>query len=145
MSPSTLVRDTGYCWRRGDVGFVWGLGGRMRSGGFGGVGWLKARPRVARLVVSALMVSAGLTALVGSAGASSVSAQTGWTKNKLFPPAAAGMRGVSCPTTLVCEAVGSGSSSGAVMATTDGGTKWHRQTIPSGVYLSGISCVSTSQ
>ena len=54
--------------------------------------------------------------------------------------------GVSCPSSQICEAVGSNVQGGALMlGTSDGGTDWSVQHIPSGALeLSGISCSSTT-
>ena len=62
------------------------------------------------------------------------------------------LTGVDCVTASACWAVGStigsaGSAVGAaVIATTDGGSTWVRQSIPATVgYLSGIACIDTHE
>ena len=54
--------------------------------------------------------------------------------------------GIACPSVSVCEAVGnSAADQGAAMGTTDGGTNWTTQTLPSGVFdVSGVACPSTN-
>ena len=52
--------------------------------------------------------------------------------------------GVSCPTASDCFAV-SANGGGSVVATTDGGTTWNRQKLPSTVQdLTSISCPTAS-
>jgi len=49
---------------------------------------------------------------------------------------------LSCPTATTCFAVGSTT----ILATTDAGAHWARQSVPDGVLdLSGVSCASTDQ
>jgi photosystem II stability/assembly factor-like uncharacterized protein len=53
--------------------------------------------------------------------------------------------GLSCVNNSDCWALASTASGSVVIATTDGGSTWAPQTLPSGVEVrDGISCASTS-
>ena len=91
---------------------------------------------------------------LGSANGATIVATTNggatWA-NRTVPAGLGSLSGVACPSASECTAVGGtsntngGPASGAIIATTDGGTTWRGQTIPSGVaYLRGVACPSTS-
>jgi hypothetical protein len=58
-------------------------------------------------------------------------------------------QGISCPTTLICYASGTATSSGvgtaAVLSTTDGGTTWGVTTLAGSDQLLDITCTSSTQ
>jgi photosystem II stability/assembly factor-like uncharacterized protein len=55
---------------------------------------------------------------------------------------------IACPTGLNCFAVGNNATvtAGIIVATTDGGLRWHAQRLPAGITeLNAISCISASR
>jgi Tfp pilus assembly protein PilV len=75
----------------------------------------------------------------------------GSTWNKVAVPGMARLLGIACPTTSICEAVGTGTAGNAVAvgATISGGGVWAitPQTLPSGVAvseLSSVACTTTA-
>ena len=96
-----------------------------------------------------LVASVAVAALPGAAppaGAATVGPP--WTVSTSYPVPVSSLAAISCPSTSACVAVGYGGSTpagGVVLTTTDGGTTWTQQTIPSGVgAFYGVACPSTS-
>jgi photosystem II stability/assembly factor-like uncharacterized protein len=59
------------------------------------------------------------------------------------------LQGLSCPSSLVCMAVGGGSGGlyglGVAFRTTDGGTAWQEERLPGQGWISGVSCPTVSE
>ncbi|MCL4448359.1 MAG: IPT/TIG domain-containing protein [Actinobacteria bacterium] len=76
---------------------------------------------------------------------------TGWNSQSV-PSTMTDIYGISCLSTSVCVAVGdqmispsTGTTNGAVLVTSDGGTTWATPTLPSGVLtFYGVNCVGSS-
>jgi photosystem II stability/assembly factor-like uncharacterized protein len=65
-------------------------------------------------------------------------------KATLYPAAEAALKSVDCTSSSDCVIVG-GSSPALILTTTNGGTTWKPDKVPSGIsQLSGVSCVSAS-
>ena len=67
------------------------------------------------------------------------------------PAGVSSLTGISCVSATTCEAVGynyntvTSTSTGVVLATTDGGTTWVTQTTPTGTgTLTGVSCATAT-
>ena len=74
-------------------------------------------------------------------------ASSQWRTSVSYPAPVEALFGISCASATTCEAVGDDTSAGAgaILGTTNGGTTWTRQPVPSGVGdLKGISCVSAT-
>jgi Putative Ig domain/Photosynthesis system II assembly factor YCF48 len=70
---------------------------------------------------------------------------TSFALDQNFPSSSASsLLAIACPSTSTCFVVGKAISTSATMmfATTDGGTTWAFQSLPSGAVLSGIACTS---
>ena len=94
---------------------------------------------VAMIIVGGLSILTGITA-----GA----LPSTWTMQPLGGYGASSFEAIACVSTQLCWAVGSDPSGtvGVVLATSNGGTTWSPQILPSGTGpLTGISCASTSQ
>ena len=107
---------------------------------------MKAAP-LSRIIVVALVTTVvlglmGVLATMSAAGAGALAAHTWETSASYDPPIA--LSAISCPSASVCFAVGSpGGSSANIVATTNGGSTWTRQTVPPGVSaLNAITCPS---
>ena len=69
-----------------------------------------------------------------------------WSKPESLPSGITGLVAVSCPSSVVCEAVGNAGDSGSMaIVTTDSGAKWVHQALPSALnYLTALTCPLTS-
>ena len=68
----------------------------------------------------------------------------GWHVSKSYPSAPYA-NGVACPSTTTCYAVGQNASGGVILATSNSGTTWTSQSVPSGTnVLNGIACPSVT-
>ena len=114
------------------------------------------RERRPLLLAAGLLLAVSLAACSASTPPSRTTTNTvRWNAQPLNNARIVSLTGVSCPTGNDCWAVGSASSdSGVVVATTDGGTSWSTQTLPSTVTqnppgsrivrLSSISCPTSN-
>ena len=106
--------------------------------------------RIVRFGTLPLVIGAFLTLMVQGSHSASASGSrapgptASWT-TRLFAPGPSQFSDISCPTSLVCTAVGGGATySGAIFRTSDGGRSWTRQTSPEGTsYLDGVDCPTT--
>ena len=88
---------------------------------------------------------AGAGAVPGALVLATTNGGTTWAGDPV-PVGLAGLFGVSCGSTVDCEAVGlSSSGEAALVGTTSGGTTWSAQTLPVGLgQLFGVSCPSAA-
>ena len=124
------------------MGLTFLAGGmEMRTSGPTAAGWQGAvRSRL--LVRVAMAAVVGFTTMAVSVviplGVVRADAATAWTVSASYPPTQVSLRGVSCPSTARCFAVGyiSGGdgqgdfNGGVIMATTNGGASWAKQSVP---------------
>jgi photosystem II stability/assembly factor-like uncharacterized protein len=146
----TLFRTAVVCGVLAGLG-TWGLA--SPAGAAGGTVWTVSRSFPAPLqIVAVRCVTPTVCEAVGSnliGEAVAVGTDDGgkvWNPQTL--PAMLGssfLLGLSCPTQLVCLAVGEQDSGPLVVATGDGGHTWTTQTAPAGIgALSAVSCATTT-
>ena len=120
---------------------------RRQLGAAGPVRWCPG-PSLGRLLRALVVVCLGIGGLsVTLAESMRAFATTSvWTVSASYPSLPSNLYGVACPSTTTCFAAGDLESlSGSVLVTTDGGSVWTQQPLPSGVFsLSAITCPSTS-
>lgn len=98
--------------------------------------------KLAIALVAVASMTAGVTAAEPSAGATS----SVWNIQSQYPSFVSDLQGISCPSASVCIAVGQNPNQfGSIITTTDGGSSWSGQTVPTGIEQRyGISCIPTT-
>jgi photosystem II stability/assembly factor-like uncharacterized protein len=99
-------------------------------------------PALAAVLVAALPSIMNPALASGAAPPThAISHAAAWT-TRLLAPGPTQFSDVSCPTALICTAIGTGASDqGAILRTTDGGATWTRQVPPAATpYLSAVDC-----